>query len=341
MILPHEIAKIVPEKTICIPDLNYQQKLVDLQSQWSSTSMAMTALRDNPVCANQVNQNLIQENLPKLYLKNIPEHRIIPTNIHALIKPKVAILREQGINGAREMAAAFNRAGFNAQIIHMNDLVSGEFRLQDFSGLAACGGFSYGDVLGAGTGWAHKILFNPNLFAMFKAFFERPDTFTLGICNGCQMLSQLKNIIPGAKHWPNFQQNHSEQFEARLVMVKVLESPSLFLNKMTDYMLPIVVSHGEGRVEQLPGEALKLVTLQYIDNTESKTERYPFNPNGSVYGATGFASEDGRALIMMPHPERVFRKTQFSWYPEDLRKVSEDDSPWMQLFYNARSWIKN
>lgn len=338
----HQIARISKDKIISIPSLGYEEKLVNLQSLWSSTSMAITALRDNPVCAEENKQNLLTQNLPKLFIKNVPDKLILPEkNIHRVIKPQVAILREQGINGAREMAAAFNRAGFNAKIIHTNELLTGDYNLKDFDGLVACGGFSYGDALGAGTGWAHKILYNPILFNMFSLFFERPDTFTLGICNGCQMLSQLKSLIPGAKHWPNFQYNLSEQFEARLVMVKVLTTPSLFFKNMTDYMLPIVVSHGEGKVEKIVLEAQKLVTLRYIDNTECMTERYPFNPNGSIEGATGFCSEDGRALIMMPHPERVFRKVQFSWYPETENKVAEDDSAWMQLFYNARSWIKN
>lgn len=338
----HEIAKISDTKNITIPALNFEQPLVELQKQWSATSQAMVALRDNPMCAEQQKQNLENKNLPKLFVKNIPDKLMLPQiNLSHNTRPKVAILREQGINGAREMAAAFNRAGFDSKIIHTNELLTGEYNLAHFSGLAVCGGFSYGDVLGAGTGWAHKILFNPILLAQFQSFFERPDTFTLGVCNGCQMLSQLKNIIPGAKHWPNFQKNLSEQFEARLVMVKVQETQSLFFKSMTDYMLPIVVSHGEGKVEKLSLETQKLVTLHYIDNTESKAERYPFNPNGSTEGATGFCSEDGRALIMMPHPERVFRKVQFSHYPENLKDNSGDDSPWMQLFYNARSWIKN
>lgn len=338
----HEIAVISDNKNIAIPALNFEQKLVDLHMQWSATSQAMVGLRDNPICAEQQKQNLVQENLPKLFTKNIPDKLILPQiNLTQITRPKVAILREQGINGAREMAAAFKRAGFDAQIIHTNELLTGEHNLAHFSGLAVCGGFSYGDVLGAGTGWAHKILFNAVLLAQFQSFFERPDTFTLGVCNGCQMLSQLKSIIPGAAHWPNFQQNVSEQFEARLVMVRVKETQSLFFKSMTDYMLPIVVSHGEGRVKNLSSEAQKLVTLHYIDNTESKTELYPFNPNGSMEGVTGFSSEDGRALIMMPHPERVFRKAQFSYYPDITRGNTEDDSPWMQLFYNARSWIKN
>lgn len=338
----HEIATISDEKTITIPALNFKQALVNLQMQWSATSQAMVALRDNPICAEQQKQNLAQQNLPNLFIKNIPDKLILPkVNLAQTRKPQVAILREQGINGAREMAAAFKRAGFESKIIHTNELLSGEYNLANFSGLAVCGGFSYGDVLGAGTGWAHKILFNPILLAKFQSFFERPDTFTLGVCNGCQMLSQLKNIIPGAAHWPNFQKNLSEQFEARLVMVKVKQTESLFFKSMTDYMLPIVVSHGEGKVEKLSSEAKKLVTLHYIDNTESKTERYPFNPNGSIEGSTGFCSEDGRALIMMPHPERVFRKVQFSHYPDSIKDASGDDSPWMQLFYNAKSWIKN
>lgn len=336
----HVIAIIQSEKNIAVPALHYQKSLVALQIAWSSTSMAMVKLRDNPKCAEQLKNNLVEQNLPKLFAKNIPDKLIKPiTNTKKGELPKVAVLREQGINGAREMAAAFKRAGFKPQIVHTNELLSGSVELKSFVGLAACGGFSYGDVLGAGTGWAHKILYNPVLFTLFKDFFERPDTFTFGVCNGCQLLSQLKHIIPGADHWPNFQANLSEQFEARLVMVKVLETPSIFFKDMTDYMLPIVVSHGEGRVETLKSEIRNLVSLQYIDNTESKTECYPFNPNGSIDGATGFTSEDGRALIMMPHPERVFRKAQFSWYPQ--ANLEEDSSTWMQLFHNARRWIKN
>jgi phosphoribosylformylglycinamidine synthase len=239
------------------------------------------------------------------------------------------------------MAAAFHRAGFEAVDVHMNDLVSGRHSLSDFRGLVACGGFSYGDVLGAGSGWAKSVLFNPELSDQFQRFFERKDTLSLGVCNGCQMLSQLSGIIPGAQHWPTFERNLSEQFEARLTLVEVLPSPSVWLQGMAGSVVPIAVAHGEGRAvwrdEAARDAAFEagVAGLRYVNDIHQATERYPANPNGSPLGATGFTSEDGRATIMMPHPERVFRAVQHSWCPDDW----QEDAPWMRLFRNARVWM--
>ncbi|MBS0351050.1 MAG: phosphoribosylformylglycinamidine synthase subunit PurQ, partial [Proteobacteria bacterium] len=251
--------------------------------------------------------------------------------------PRVAILREQGVNGHMEMAAAFARAGFVCIDVHMTDLFSGAVQLKDFKGIAAGGGFTYGDVLGAGRGWAQSILHDSTLKQAFKEFFNRADTFTFGACNGCQMLADLKALIPGADHWPIFKPNFSEQFEARLVMVEILESPSIFLKGMAGSCLPVVVAHGEGRAEFLNHDLAtvqqkNLITLRYVNNHLQPTEDYPANPNGSPKGITGLTSEDGRVLIVMPHPERVFRKEQYSWHPDDLGA----DGPWLRLFRNAR-----
>jgi phosphoribosylformylglycinamidine synthase len=237
------------------------------------------------------------------------------------------------------MAAAFDRAGFEAVDVHMTDLLSGRSDLQDFQVLAACGGFSYGDVLGAGTGWARTILHHAQLSASFAAFFARPDTLSLGVCNGCQMMSQLRDLIPGAQSWPRFVRNRSEQFEARLTMVEILASPSILFAGMAGSRLPIVVSHGEGRVHEEarfePARAHAM--LRFIDEQGAPAQRYPANPNGSLGGLTGFTSADGRATILMPHPERVFRTVQFSWAPEAWREPTfGDDSPWLNLFLNAR-----
>jgi phosphoribosylformylglycinamidine synthase len=256
-------------------------------------------------------------------------------------RPRVAILREQGVNGQIEMAHAFTRAGFDAVDVHMSDIIEGRITLEDFKGLVACGGFSYGDVLGAGGGWAKSIRFNPRAFEQFSAFFAREDSFGLGVCNGCQMLAQLADIIPGAGHWPRFVRNRSEQFEARVTMVEVMDSPSIFLSGMTGSKMPIVVAHGEGLVAFAPEfdpDAVAqggLVALRYVDNKGQVTESYPQNPNGSVHGMTGFSSEDGRFTIMMPHPERVFRAVQYSWRPDGWG----EDAPWMRMFRNARAWV--
>jgi phosphoribosylformylglycinamidine synthase len=261
-----------------------------------------------------------------------------------LARPKMAILREQGVNGQVEMAAAFDRAGFASHDVHMSDVISGRVSLKDFAGLVACGGFSYGDVLGAGEGWAKSILFNSRANDEFSAFFNRTDSFALGVCNGCQMMSNLHSIIPDSSHWPHFVKNKSEQFEARFTMVEVLESPSLFFNGMAGSRMPIAVAHGEGFTEFNSKTAVhdvlanKLATLQFVENnnhTSTPTEVYPFNPNGSPLGLTGFTTTDGRFSIMMPHPERVFRAVQHSWRPYGWL----EDAPWMRMFRNARKFI--
>ena len=246
-------------------------------------------------------------------------------------RPKVAILREQGVNGQVEMAAAFDRAGFAAVDVHMSDLLAGRAKLADFRGLAACGGFSYGDVLGAGSGWARTILFNPQMKEVFTEFFERADTFSLGVCNGCQMMAQLHDIIPGTADWPSFGRNVSARFEARICMVEIEKSPSLFFDGMAGAKIPIVVAHGEGHIKDIRADAS--VGLRYIDTYGKRTEHYPLNPSGSVHGVAGLTSTDGRALIMMPHPERIFLGVQHTWTRE------LNDSPWQRMFDNARQWI--
>jgi phosphoribosylformylglycinamidine synthase len=253
----------------------------------------------------------------------------------------MAVLREQGVNGQIEMAAAFDRAGFAAVDVHMSDIIAGRVSLKEFNGLVACGGFSYGDVLGAGEGWAKSILFNPRARDEFEAFFQRDDSFSLGVCNGCQMMSNLHDLIPGAEAWPHFERNNSEQFEARVAMVEVLKSPSLFLAGMAGSRLPIAVAHGEGRAAfragHEPAEVLRrqLATLRYVDNYGDPTELYPANPNGSPLGITGLTTADGRFTIMMPHPERVFRAVQHSWRPDEW----SEDGPWMRMFRNARVFV--
>jgi phosphoribosylformylglycinamidine synthase len=251
----------------------------------------------------------------------------------------MAVLREQGINGHMEMAAAFSLAGFDAVDVHMTDLLSGSLDLAQFNGLVACGGFSYGDVLGAGSGWARSILYNARLADMFKNFFERADTFAMGICNGCQMVSQLKDIVPGAQHWPQFKRNLSEQFEGRYATVEVMESPSILLQGMQGSRIPIAVAHGEGRAEFVnpADEAKALAVLRYVDGTGAPTERYPWNPNGSKDGLTGFTTTDGRVTIMMPHPERGFRSTQLSYKPADM--FTAEAGPWMRMFKNAYAFV--
>ncbi|WP_198969129.1 phosphoribosylformylglycinamidine synthase subunit PurQ, partial [Xylophilus sp. ASV27] len=252
-------------------------------------------------------------------------------------RPRVAILREQGVNSHVEMAYAFDAAGFEAVDVHMTDLQTGRAALADFRGVVACGGFSYGDTLGAGIGWARSITFNPLLAEQFAAFFGRADTFGLGICNGCQMFAELADIIPGAAAWPRFTTNQSERFEARLAMVEVLESPSLFLQGMAGWRLPIAVAHGEGYANfaRRGDPAAAVAALRYVDNAGRPTERYPFNPNGSAGGLTGVTTADGRFTALMPHPERVFRNVQMSWTGGDPGAPS----PWMQIWRNARRWV--
>ncbi|MEJ2344903.1 MAG: phosphoribosylformylglycinamidine synthase [Gammaproteobacteria bacterium] len=316
---------------------------VNLQRVWSETSYLMQALRDNPACAQQEYDALLDAADPGLHahLTFDPDDDIAAAYINCGERPPVAILREQGVNGQMEMAAAFDRAGFAAVDVHMSDILAGRVSLADFKGLAACGGFSYGDVLGAGEGWAKSILFNSRVRDEFAAFFHRRDTFALGVCNGCQMMSNLHELIPGAERWPHFVRNRSEQFEARTVLVEVLESPSILLRGMSGSRMPIVVAHGEGRAEFAAGGDAQavfdsgLAVLRFVDNHGHATERYPANPNGSFGGLTGLSSADGRVTIMMPHPERVFRTVQHSWHPDDWG----EDGPWIRLFRNARLWV--
>jgi phosphoribosylformylglycinamidine synthase len=298
----------------------------------------MARLRDNPVCADQEAAARLDWTDPGISPR-VPFAIEIPTD--ARVRPPIAILREQGVNGEVEMAAAFSRAGFRAVDVHMTDILKGRVSLADFRGLVACGGFSYGDVLGAGEGWAKSILFNPRARAEFESFFKRADTFALGICNGCQMMSNLHSIIPGADHWPRFVQNKSERFEARFASVRIENSPSVLFSGMQGGVLPIAVAHGEGFAECGDESALQacessgLVSARFVDHLASPTEQYPLNPNGSPNGITALTTRDGRVTIMMPHPERVFRTVQHSWAPQDWG----EDAPWMRMFRNARAWI--
>ncbi len=308
-----------------------------LHKKWSRTSYQIQTLRDNPECADQEFDLTGNKTNPGIFIEtSFTIDSNTATYINTNKKPRMAILREQGVNGQIEMAAAFDRAGFECVDIHMQDLIEKQTTLESFNGLVACGGFSYGDVLGAGGGWAKTILFNEQLSNMFETFFKRKDTFALGVCNGCQMMSQLRQLIPGAENWPEFNRNLSEQFEARLVMVEVLESSSILLNDMAGSKIPIVVAHGEGRVINAAKESGANAVMRYIDNFGKPTESYPLNPNGSINGLTGFTNEDGRITIMMPHPERVFLSKQFSWIPPEW---NNEFSPWMQLFLNARKWL--
>ena len=315
----------------------YAESLAELHRLWSSTSNRIQSLRDNPDCAREEMETLLDMNDPGLSL-SMPAAPAAPA-VNTGARPRVAVLREQGINGQIEMAAVFNRAGFDAVDVHMNDLLDRSASLDSFHGIVTCGGFSYGDVLGAGGGWAKSILFNNALRDGFEKFFTRMETFGLGVCNGCQMMSQLRDLIPGAAAWPDFVRNRSEQFEARLVMVEVMKSPSIFLQGKEDAFVPIVVAHGEGRARFRPGQqaADAIPMLRFVDNYRKPTEHYPANPNGSPNGLTGFTTADGRFSILMPHPERVFLKQQLSWSPPEWR---HEVTPWMQMFRNARNWIK-
>ena len=313
-----------------------------LQQLWARTSYEVQSLRDNPQCAQE---EFARITLPdqglSAQLSFNPGDDVSAPYIAKGVRPRVAVLREQGVNGHVEMAAAFHAAGFNPIDVHMSDLASGRIALAQFRGLVACGGFSYGDVLGAGEGWAKSILFNAAQRDSFAAFFERHDTFTLGVCNGCQMVSTLKDLIPGAAHWPRFVRNRSEQFEARLALVRVEASSSVLLDQMQGSHMPIAVAHGEGRAEfanaqsESACEAAGLVAFRYLENDLSVAQRYPANPNGSPSGIAGVTSEDGRVTIMMPHPERVYRTVQHSWQPEGWG----EDGAWLRLFRNARCWL--
>ena len=323
----------------CDSKILLDKPLAELHSLWHQTSYEMQAIRDNADCALAEQQAIATASDSGLFAKlnYNPAEDICAPYIASGSRPKIAILREQGVNGQYEMAAAFDRAGFDAQDIHMSDILAGRVGLNDYAGLAACGGFSYGDVLGAGEGWAKTILYNSVARDQFAEFFSRADSFALGVCNGCQMLSNLKSLIPGTDHWPRFVRNESEQFEARLVMVEVQQSSSLLLQDMQGSQMPVVVSHGEGRAELADTELTALaskgqISLQYIDHSGQPTQRYPLNPNGSPAGIAGVSSADGRVTIMMPHPERIFRTVQQSWAPSDWG----EDSAWMRLFCNAR-----
>ena len=311
----------------------------ELQTLWSEVSYRMQALRDNPDCAKQQFERIADDNDPGLNaVLTFDINDDVTAPLLSSSKPKVAILREQGVNGHVEMAAAFDRAGFTSVDVHMTDIIHGRVSLRDFTGLVACGGFSYGDVLGAGGGWAKSILFNPRARDEFAAFFQRSDTFGLGVCNGCQMMSGLKEIIPGAEHWPRFMRNTSEQFEARVAMVEVQKSPSIFFAGMEGSRMPVAIAHGEGRAEfaanpQAAFDA-QAVALCYVDNAGAITTDYPANPNGSPFGITGLTTSDGRFTIMMPHPERCFRTLQNSWHPDDWSEYGA----WMRMFRNAKVW---
>ncbi|MEO5700475.1 MAG: phosphoribosylformylglycinamidine synthase [Casimicrobiaceae bacterium] len=308
-----------------------------LHRAWSATTHALQRLRDHPQAADEEYARLDDLDDPGLSARL--SFAMAAPAIHIGARPAIAILREQGVNGQVELAAAFTRAGFDAYDVHMTDILAGRTSLARFQGFAAGGGFSYGDVLGAGEGWAKSILFNTRAREDFTAFFARTDTFAIGICNGCQMMSNLHELIPGTAHWPHFVRNRSEQFEARMVMVEILPSPSLFFRDMAGSTFPVVTAHGEGyaefRNDAHRAASQERVTLRYVDHRGAATERYPFNPNGSPEGITGLTNDDGRFSILMPHPERVFRAVQMSWHPPEWA----GDSPWMQMFYNARRWI--
>jgi phosphoribosylformylglycinamidine synthase len=317
-----------------------ERSRTELRTLWAETTHKMQSLRDNSACADQEHEAKKDNSDPGLNVKlsfDVNEDIAAPY-IATGAKPKMAILREQGVNSHVEMAAAFDRAGFEATDIHMSDILTGQAVLEEYQGLVACGGFSYGDVLGAGEGWAKSILFNDQARDQFQSFFHREDTFSLGVCNGCQMLSNLKELIPGADLWPRFVRNESERFEARFSLVEVQKSDSIFFDGMEGSRMPIAVSHGEGRVEVRDTdhlnaiEASGTIAVRYVDNNGNPTQQYPNNPNGSPNAITGLTTTDGRVTIMMPHPERVFRTVANSWAPESWG----EDSAWMRMFRNAR-----
>ncbi|MCZ6460092.1 MAG: phosphoribosylformylglycinamidine synthase subunit PurQ, partial [Gammaproteobacteria bacterium] len=338
-----EIARIRDDELIDIRQAGtsvYCAQRAQLQTLWAETSYRMQRLRDNPICADE-EFAIVAEDDPGFHsvLSYDCDHDITAEfSIHA-DRPRIAVLREQGVNGQIEMAAAFERAGFTPVDVHMNDIILGRVSLMDFPMLVACGGFSYGDVLGAGGGWAKSILFHELVRESFQSFFAA-DRLALGVCNGCQMMAQLKELIPGAQNWPRFVRNRSEQFEGRTVLVKVNESSSPLLADMAGSVIPVAVAHGEGRAEFPTGESQDVfwnrnvdqVCLQYVDNHHEVTERYPANPNGADRGLAGLVAADGRVLAMMPHPERVYRAYQNAWRDENW----VDAGPWLRLFRNAR-----
>jgi phosphoribosylformylglycinamidine synthase len=325
----------------------YTESRVYLHKLWQSTSYQIARLRDNPECVDSEFQAIDDVADPGMSpkLSFDPSHNICAPYLQQGVRPKIAILREQGVNSHLEMAYAMSLAGFACHDVHMSDLLAGRANLKDFQGFVACGGFSYGDVLGAGEGWAKTILFNQQLSDQFTQFFTRNDSFALGVCNGCQMMSNLARLIPGAQAWPKFTRNQSEQYEARLVMVEILNSPSLFFKDMAGSHIPIAVAHGEGYANfkhqgHLQAIAANhLAALRFIDHRGNTTERYPFNPNGSPQGLTSVTTADGRFTVMMPHPERVFRTVQMSWHPKEWNQNTDGASPWLRMFRNARVWV--
>ncbi len=322
--------------------LVFSASLYDLQQVWDSVSWKINQQRDNPACADAEHAAAGDPADPGMHVSlTFDPREDVAAPWVANARPKVAILREQGVNSHVEMAYAFTQAGFEAYDVHMSDLQSGRARLSDFQGIVACGGFSYGDTLGAGIGWARSITFNPALSDQFQAFFSRGDTFGLGVCNGCQMFAELADIIPGAQDWPRFTTNQSERFEARLSMVEVLDSPSIFLQGMAGSRLPIAVAHGEGYANfRYRGNGSQVIgVMRFVDNAGAATERYPFNPNGSPGGLTGVTTADGRFTAMMPHPERVFRNIQMSWIDHERAGGIDAFSPWMRIWRNARKWV--
>ena len=315
----------------------FKDQRVNLQKVWSSTSYHISKLRDNPECAISEHSELSKtSNGLKISPSFDINENISAPYLNQGIKPKIAILREQGINGHIEMAAAFTKAGFEATDVHMSQILSGEVSLSRFKGLAACGGFSYGDVLGAGRGWANSILLNHKAKDEFSEYFLRNDSFTLGVCNGCQMISNLRDIIPGTENWPSFERNTSEQFEARFTGVRINNSKSLFFAGMQGSVMPIAIAHGEGKASFKSKLPENTISMQYVDHSGNASQIYPHNPNGSENAAAAICDDTGRVTIMMPHPERVFRAVQNSWHPNNW----EERSPWMRMFDNAREWIK-
>ncbi|MEL7045587.1 MAG: phosphoribosylformylglycinamidine synthase, partial [Pseudomonadota bacterium] len=341
----HRVGRTRAEERVVVRDRDavlLDATRASLEERWSSTSRALARLRDDPDCVDEESARIAGEDPGLSWTTSFdPDEDITATPVFLASRPRVAVLREQGVNGHVEMAAAFDRAGFRAFDVTMSDLQDGSVALDDYAGIVACGGFSFGDVLGAGEGWAKSILFDAALRNAFAEFFERPDSFALGVCNGCQMLSVLRELIPGSDAWPRFRRNRSEQFEARLSMVEVQRSPSLFFADMEGSRLPIAVAHGEGKAvfdqpaDRESCEARNLVGLRFIENDGRVSETYPANPNGSPGGVTAVCTPDGRVTIMMPHPERVFRRQQLSWHPADMGEAS----PWLRLFRNARRFV--
>jgi phosphoribosylformylglycinamidine synthase len=359
--LIHKIGRVSerPKQNLAIyhkASLVYRNNRANLQQTWATTSYHMQKIRDNAACAEQEFSNILDDTDPGLSWNPTfdPKDRAMPllTSLKSPFsnKPRVAILREQGVNSQAEMAFAFNVAGFSAVDVHMTDIISGRVSLSSFVGLAACGGFSYGDVLGAGQGWAKSVLLHENTRTEFQSFFQRPDTFALGVCNGCQFLSRLKELIPGASNWPSFERNASEQYEGRVCMVRISDpdpaNPSVFLHGMNGSSLPIAVAHGEGRASfAAPGTSAQdfvrqgLAPVQYVDNATLKpTIKYPFNPNGSPEGIAGIRSADGRVLAIMPHPERTVMGGIASWLPPNAEEWG-DIGPWGRVFFSARRWV--